>query len=240
VVRGNTQILQDVNLHIHCGELTAIIGPNGAGKSTLLKAILGQIKHTGTLQFMDAKGVRDGKPIIGYVPQQLPFDRSTPVSVMDLFAACKTGWPVCFSYSKNVRQGVIEALRRVRIENLVDRKLGALSGGELQRVLLALALSPLPDILLLDEPISGIDRKGIEMFYNTVSELRKNYDMTIVLISHDLPLVARYADRVVLLNKKVLCTGTSVEVFKHPEFEKTFGRFIFDNIFDNGRGDDIS
>jgi len=173
------------------------------------------------------------------VPQQLPFDRSTPASVMDLFAACKTNWPVWFSYLDKARRDVMEALERVNIENLIDRRLGALSGGELQRVLLALALSPLPDILLLDEPVSGIDRVGNEMFYHTVSELRNNYDLTIVLVSHDLPLVAKYADRVALLNKRIICSGTPEEVFKHPEFKKIFGSSFSDEKMNDEGGNKV-
>ncbi len=223
VKRGGNVILNDVNIHIHCGELTAVVGPNGAGKSTLLKAILGEIKHTGELTFLDAKGLHSGKPIIGYVPQQLSFDRSSPVSVIDFFSAFKSRRPVWFSHSGNTRKRVKEALEGFHIEYAIDRRLGDLSGGELQRVLLALAMDPLPDILLLDEPVSGVDHKGMEMFYRTVSELRENYDLTIILVSHDLHLVARYADRVVLLNKTVECNGTAEEVFRNSKFTEIFG-----------------
>src|SRR5665647_146663 len=93
VAIGKTQILEDVNIHIHCGELTALIGTNGAGKSTLLKAILGEVKHSGDLKYFDAKGVRSGHPTIGYVPQYLNFDLSTPTSVLDVFMACVTSTP---------------------------------------------------------------------------------------------------------------------------------------------------
>lgn len=224
VVLGGTEILKDVNMHIHCGELTAIIGPNGAGKSTLLKAILGEVKHTGKLMFLDSKGTRTGQPLIGYVPQHLSFDAGSPVSVIDLFAACRTGMPVWFSHTKRIRQNVIEALSRVKVEHVIDRKIGALSGGELQRVLLALALDPIPDILLLDEPVSGVDTNGMEMFYRMVSELPTSYDLSIILVSHDLPLVARYADRVVFLNRTVESIGTPEEVFSSEKVVRTFGR----------------
>ncbi|MCX8128769.1 MAG: metal ABC transporter ATP-binding protein [Clostridia bacterium] len=225
VIRGGTRILDDINIHIHCGELTALIGPNGAGKSTLLKAVLGEIKHKGELKFLDEKGVHTGHPVIGYVPQQLSFDRSSPVSVLDLFAACKSKIPVWLSRSKKLRSSVSDALERVQAEYAIDRKLGALSGGELQRVLLALALDPVPDILLLDEPVSGIDYCGMEMFYNTVSELRKSYDMTIILVSHDLPLVSKFADHVIFLNRTIICSGSPKEVFSHPRAVETFGYF---------------
>jgi len=223
VVRGGVEILKDVNIHIHCGELTALIGPNGAGKSTLLKAMVGEIRHTGNLAFRHSDGRRSGQPLIGYVPQHLQFDLSSPVSVLDLFCACKSRMPVWLWHPAKIREEVRKMLERVQVDYAIERKIGALSGGELQRVLLALALDPLPDILLLDEPVSGIDINGMEMFYRMVSDLRKNFDMSIILVSHDLPLVARFADRVVFLNRTVVCSGTPEEVFSNEEVIKVFG-----------------
>lgn len=223
VVFGKTPILRDVNLHIHCGELTALIGANGAGKSTLLKAILGEIPHSGTLQYIDAKGVRSGHPLIGYVPQQLSFDLNTPTSVFDLFMACLTDIPSWLAGPRKVRARVGQSLARVQTEHLMDRRLGALSGGELQRVLLALALDPIPDLLLLDEPVAGIDRNGLELFYRIVDDLRQNYDLSIILVSHDFGLVAKHADRVVLLNGTVICSGTPAEVFSDLRTREEFG-----------------
>ena len=224
---GDTEIFTDVNMHIHCGQLTALIGPNGAGKSTLLKCILGQVPHSGKLHYVDAKGKHTGNPIIGYVPQYLRFDRTSPTSVMDFFAACLSKYPVWLCSMKKLRPKVLESLCRVKAEHLIDRRLGALSGGEMQRVLLSLALNPMPDLLLLDEPVSGVDHNGLKLFYEIVSELREKEDMAIVLISHDLPLVAQYADQVVLLNKKVICKGTPQEVFNRKETKALFGRCDF-------------
>ncbi|MFH0702985.1 MAG: metal ABC transporter ATP-binding protein [bacterium] len=214
VTCGKTEILSDINLHIHCGELTALIGPNGAGKSTLLKAILGEIKHSGKMKFLDIKGKRTGNPLIGYVPQYLDFDKTSPISIMDLFTACLTNIPVWLIKSKKIRKQVIDSLKIVQAEHLIDKRLGNLSGGELQRVMLALALVPLPDLLLLDEPVSGIDQKGLELFYDIVSQLRKNYDMSKILVSHDLKLVSQYADRVIILNKTIKIIGKPDEVIK--------------------------
>lgn len=223
VTFGKAQILDNVNLHIHCGELTAIIGPNGAGKSTLLKAILGEVRHTGELKFMDSAGVKKGNPLIGYVPQQLGLDKGSPTSVLDLFAVCRSNMPVWLIKTKKIRAAALESLKKVKADHLIDRRLGALSGGELQRVLLALALEPIPQILLLDEPVSGIDQNGLELFYNTLSELKSNYDLSIILVSHDLELVMKHADRVVLLNGTVLCNGKPKDVFKDEKLIKTFG-----------------
>ena len=220
---GAQTIFEDVNFTIHCGELTALIGPNGAGKSTLLKAILGEVKHTGTLNYFDAKG-KHLQPVIGYVPQTLKFDATSPITVLDLFMACLTWRPVWLCGSKFIRGRVTKNLRRVKAEYLIDRRLGALSGGELQRILLALALDPLPDLLLLDEPISGVDKVGIRVFYELVDELKASEDIAILLISHDLEMLERFADKVVLLNKRVLKFGGVQEVFQSQEMKTLFKR----------------
>jgi zinc transport system ATP-binding protein len=222
VKAGKLTIFEDVNIHVHCGQLTAIIGPNGAGKSTLLKAIIGEVSHTGRLNYVDAKGKHTGKPVIGYVPQFLQMDVSAPVTVLDLFSACLTNRPV-WLLPANKRQLVLESLKRVRAADLIDRRLGALSGGELQRVLLALALNPMPDILLLDEPVSGVDQNGLEIFYDILEDLQNSEDMAIILISHDLNMVARHADQVVLMDKGIICSGTPQEVFADKRTKKIFG-----------------
>lgn len=225
VRKSDITIIEDININITCGELTAIVGPNGAGKTTLLKALLGEIKHSGTLKYLNSSGEETNKPKIGYVPQYINFDRYAPISVYDLFAAGLSGFPVCFYKSKRLKSLIEKSLSKVNVEYTINRRLGELSGGELQRVLLALALEPVPEILLLDEPVSGVDKNGMELFYATVSELRRNYDLTILLVSHDLPLVAKYADRVVLLNKKVLCSGIPRDVFTSSQFISTFGEY---------------
>lgn len=239
VSKGSLHILENVNIHIHCGELTAIIGPNGAGKSTLLKALLGETPHTGQLRYLGSNGSPSSKPLIGYVPQQLRFDLGTPTSVLDLFIACRSRMPAWLFKPVSVKKRALEGLAKVKAEHLIDRRLGALSGGELQRVLLALALDPVPNLLLLDEPVSGIDQGGLELFYNTVSELRQNYDLTIILVSHDLELVAKYADRVVLLNKTVISSGTPQQVFSNELTLKSFGISGFVSGSDIQEGDQM-
>ena len=214
VTRGQHEILKDVNLHIHCGDLTAIIGANGAGKTTLLRAVLGEVPHSGELLFLARK----------HVPQKLELDGSSPTTVYDLFAAALSKPAVWFFHPKKTRRMVLESLARADAEHLIVRRLGALSGGELQRVLLALALHPVPDLLLLAEPVSGVDMSGLQLFYKTVSDLRRSYDMSGILVSHDLNLVAQYADRVVLLNNKTVeCVGTPEEVFSDQRTKDVFG-----------------
>jgi len=214
--------LKDVSLHIHCGELTALIGTNGAGKTTLLRALLGQIEYSGTVRHLTSDGRPAADLRTGYVPQQLEFDRSTPVTVMDFMAASLSRRAVFLGVSKKTRAKVMAALERTHCAALADRALGALSGGELQRVLLALALSPQPDLLILDEPVSGVDQNGLEEFYQTVDELKRKNHMAILLVSHDLGVVERYADRVVLMQGTVVKQGAPELVFDSPEFEQVF------------------
>ncbi|MGL4345550.1 MAG: metal ABC transporter ATP-binding protein [Cellulosilyticaceae bacterium] len=224
VKKGDTTLLDQVSLHLHCDEITGIIGPNGAGKTTLFRTILGEENYTGRIQYV-THGAQQGhfSPKIGYVPQHLNFDRSTPISVMDLFASCLQHAPAWCRQGRKFRQRVEAVLEEVDLGYVIDRKIGALSGGELQRVLLALALTPIPDILLLDEPISGVDHKGAQKFYERVKELRQRYHMAIVLITHDLPLVPEVCDRVVVLNGSVRCAGTPSEVLADEEVRMWMG-----------------
>lgn len=224
VTAHKAEILSDINLHIHCGELTAIVGRNGAGKTTLLRALLNEIPHTGTILFTTAAGDECRKPRFGYVPQRLHVDAGTPVSVSDLLISCLTGYPVWFPRKKAHKKLIEDVLKKTSAELLVCRRLCDLSGGELQRVMLSVAITPVPDILLLDEPVSGVDRRGLQIFYELVSALRKTYDMTIILVSHDLDLVARHADRVVLIDKTVLAEGNPQTVFAASAFIETFGK----------------
>ena len=218
---GTDCILKDVNLHVHCGEMAAIIGPNGAGKSTFLKAILGQREYEGVIAFSEP-GQRSKKPRIGYVPQSPAFDPSDPVSVSDLFACCMSRRPAFLGLAKAMKDTVAECLSRVHGEELVNKRVGTLSGGELQRVLLALALEPIPNILILDEPLSGVDVEGMETLMDMLDEIRKNYDLSILMTTHDFSLLPRYADQVVLIDHGVLIQGDPQTVLDSEEFHRTF------------------
>lgn len=222
VTMGSQVLLKDVSLHVHCGELTALIGANGAGKTTLLRALLGQVDYKGSIRHLTSDGRPAAELRTGYVPQQLEFDRSSPVTVMDFLAGSLSRRAVFFGVSKKTREKAMSALARTHCEKLADRPLGALSGGELQRVLLALALTPQPDLLILDEPVSGVDQNGLETFYQTVDELKHKNHMAILLVSHDLDVVERYADRVVLMQGGVIKQGSPEVVFDSPEFEQVF------------------
>ena len=218
---GGEYILSDVNLHVHCGELVALIGPNGAGKSTFLKAILGQRDYEGVIAFSEP-GQRSKKPRIGYVPQSPAFDPSDPVSVADLFACCMSRRPAFLGLGKSMRALVLECLERVHGEELIDKRVGTLSGGELQRVLLALALEPMPNILILDEPLSGVDVEGMETLMDMLDEIRKNFDLSILMTTHDFSLLPRYANQVVLIDRGILIQGEPETVLHSAEFAQAF------------------
>ena len=219
---GSDRILSDVNLHIHCGQMVALIGPNGAGKSTLLKTILGQRDYKGMIT-VSAPGMRHRKPPrIGYVPQSPAFDPGDPVSVADLFACCHSRRPAFLGLSRSMRDKVLECLERVHGEDLIDKRVGTLSGGELQRVLLALALEPLPNILILDEPLSGVDVEGQTGLMDMIDEIRKRYDLSILMTTHDFGMLERYADKVVLIDHAIVCKGTPAEVLASGEFARIF------------------
>lgn len=221
VQRANTLILKDINLHIHNGELTALIGPNGAGKSTLFKALIGDIPYKGSFVFADSRR-KAPKPRIGYVPQKLEFDQGSPISVLDLFAAILTTMPVWLSHGKKNRDSSRQFLEIANAGHLLNKRLGDLSGGELQRVLLALALNPIPDLLLLDEPFSAVDQSDLEVFYRLVEGLVREYDFAAIIVSHDLTLAAKYARRMIFLNRSVQSIGTPEEVFADENFKTTF------------------
>lgn len=216
-------IIHDVTLDVHHGEIMAIIGRNGAGKTTLLKALLGRIPYTGSITFTNPKGERVEKPRIGYVPQNMVFDRSTPMTVADMLCANLSAFPIWLGHKKEKLARAGAMLQKVGGKNLLQKQLGNLSGGEMQRVLLAFALEPMPDMLLLDEPVSAVDRKGIEVFYDLVTSLRSEYHMPVILVSHDLSHVARYATRAALLDRTILVSGDVKTVMASPQVRETFG-----------------
>lgn len=224
VTIGSQEILTDINLHIHCGTLNAVIGKNGAGKSTLVRAILDDIPHTGSIEFKDREDGRIQKLKIGYVPQSINIEKHTPVSVYDLIASYQSRFPVFLHKKKRVYQEIKESLGVFEASHLIDKQVCNLSGGELQRVLLSLAVMDEPNLLLLDEPVSGIDQNGMELFYKLIDYLKRNFDLAVILISHDLDYVAKYADWAILLDKTVLKQGTAKEVCRSSEFEKVFGK----------------
>lgn len=221
VTIGSQKILKDVNLHIHCGQMVALIGPNGAGKSTLLKTLLGETEHEGVVSFY-VPGKRKVKARIGYVPQSPTFDPGDPMTVADLFACCLSKRPAFLGVGRKLRDQIEDCLERVHGQELFDKRIGKLSGGELQRVLLALALEPMPNILLLDEPLSGVDIEGITSLMDMLDEIRKTYDLSILMTTHDFSILPRYADQVALIDRGIRAIGTAEEVLSSEAFLEAF------------------
>ena len=220
---GGTEILSGVNADLRCGEVTALVGPNGAGKTTLLLAILRLVPFTGEIRFCRAAEHGKGAPRIGYVPQRLDFDRNAPMTVLDFFALSSQRYPVIFGHSARSRRSAKESLAHGGASHLISRPLGKLSGGELQRVLLALALRDNPDILLLDEPVSGVDLSGEELFFDFLGQIHSESRFSLLLVSHDLSVVSRHADRVICLNRRIICQGATTEMLTPENLEAMYG-----------------
>lgn len=218
---GKTSVLEGINLHLNCREILAVIGPNGAGKTTLLRAIIGEIPSQGKINSL-VKATPNKTPRIGYVPQKINFDLDSPISVLDLVATTITHNPIWLGINKHIRQETTHILSKVASERLVNKKISELSGGELQRVLLAIAMTPVPDLLLLDEPISAVDAKGISLFYEIVSGLKKEHDISIIMVTHNFTGVIPYADRMILLNRTIIAEGTPKEVLANKKMWDAF------------------
>ena len=185
------KILENLSFKVRKGEVLTILGPNGAGKTVLLKTLLGLLPFKGKIKWK--KGVK-----IGYVPQRLPFIKDIPLSVEDFFKLKKIS-----------KEKIKEALFSVGIKELdiLKKKVGELSSGQFQRILIAFALVDEPDVLLFDEPMAGIDIGAEETIYSFLERLRKKKRLTILLVTHDLSIVYRFASYCLCLNKKILCWG---------------------------------
>ena len=218
---GNEEVLHNINLHLNCNELLSIIGPNGAGKTTLLRALLGEVHYSGKISFQ-IKGNPAQKPKFGYVPQKLNFSPDSPISVLDFMASAIKRNPVWLGVKSEIRKDIKSILSKFSSENLIDKRIGQLSGGELQRVLLAMAMIPTPDLLLLDEPVSAVDVKGLSLFYEIVTDLKNKYDISVIMATHDLAGIAPHADRMVLLNRSIIADGSPGDVFSHERMLEAF------------------
>jgi zinc transport system ATP-binding protein len=204
---GGQILLHDVGFSVRAGEIVTVIGPNGAGKTTLLRILLGVVKpDAGTLRRRD--GLR-----IGYLPQRLPIDPVLPLGVARLMTLTV----------RRPRRAVEAALAETGVGHLVDAAVQTLSGGELQRVLLARALLVEPDLLVLDEPVQGVDFAGEAALYELIGALRHRRGCGVLMVSHDLHVVMAAADRIICLNRHVCCAGTAEAVGRHPEYIRMFG-----------------
>ena len=200
-------LLDDVNLEINAGEIVTLIGPNGAGKSTLLRAIIGAQPIAGG-KITRKPGLR-----IGYTPQKLHLEKTIPITVSRFLS-------LAGHLPKGARAKV---LAQAGVEDLRDTQMADLSGGELQRVLLARALLQEPDLLILDEPTQGLDQPGEARFYKLLAEVQHETGVAVFMVSHDLHVVMAESDRVICLNGHVCCTGAPAQVSADPAYQALFG-----------------
>lgn len=204
---GSKFVLKNMNLSLNAGEIVTIVGPNGSGKTTLFKAIIGTVPIS--------KGTIEVKPNlrIGYVPQQLKIDQTLPITVERFLKLSN----INFEKSQDKTELILGS------KDLLDVQINSLSGGEMQRVLLARALINDPQILLLDEATRGLDQPGVATFYRKIENIRKSTNCAILMISHDLHVVMSSSDRVICVNGHICCQGTPEIVATSPEYQALFG-----------------
>jgi len=203
---GNTEILRDVSFKVRAGTVHCIVGANGGGKTSLVRSLLGQMPHTGKIAIHWNEG-----RVVGYVPQVLDFDKSLPITVADFMAMTCQRRPVFFGLARSTRVAIDGALERLGLAGKRNSRLGSLSGGERQRVLFAQALIPEPALLVLDEPMTGLDLKGKEILEQTIVGFAKAGG-TVLWINHDIVQVHELADALTYVNRTVLLDGRPREV----------------------------
>ncbi|MFQ5774915.1 MAG: zinc ABC transporter ATP-binding protein ZnuC [Kiloniellaceae bacterium] len=204
---GRTLVLEHVDLTVRGGEIVSLIGPNGAGKSTLVRALVGLLTPTRG-RVWKRPGLR-----LGYVPQRLAVDRVLPLTVRRFLALSGQG----------AGAAIRAVLKEVAAADLAEAAVHDLSGGEFQRVLLARALLREPQLLVLDEPLQGVDFGGQLALYDLIAKLHTRRGMGVLMVSHDLHIVMGATDRVVCLNHHVCCSGAPEAVSRHPEYVAMFG-----------------
>ena len=204
---GSRRVLERVSLAVREGEIVTIVGPNGSGKSTLLRTVIGAIRPSGG-QLIRAPGLR-----IGYVPQALAIDRTLPMTVRRFLALPR----------RVSRAEADAALDRAGMGHVAQTQIGTLSGGQLQRVLLARALLDRPQLLVLDEPTQGLDQPGSAAFYRQIEAIRGETGCAVLMVSHELHVVMAASDRVICLNGHVCCEGHPEQVASAPEYRALFG-----------------
>jgi zinc transport system ATP-binding protein len=228
VTLGGVPILRHVNAKLARGRITALLGLNGSGKTTLLRAVLKEVPYTGQIKFQCGHDHRRQAPEhVGYVPQKLRTDANLPLTVRDLLALALQRRPLFLGVSRSVEKTMVHMLERVAMHDpaaMLGRPVDRLSGGELQRVLMGLALHPDPELLLLDEPAAGIDFKDQERFYDLIARLNEETGVTILLVSHETDVVSKYAHFVLCLGDgQIQCQGSPREIPLHEMLAKTFG-----------------
>ncbi|NCP58443.1 ABC transporter ATP-binding protein [Candidatus Wolfebacteria bacterium CG18_big_fil_WC_8_21_14_2_50_39_7] len=204
---NNEKVIDNLSFNLKKGENLVVVGPNGAGKTVLLRTLIGMIPFEGEI-----KWEKDVK--IGYVPQKILPEKNIPLSIEEFF-----------NFKKIDSNQIVKALKSVGINDLsvLKKKIGVISSGQLQRILIAWSLIGNPEILLFDEPLSGIDIEGEETIYNLLSRIEKERDLTIILITHDLSVVYKFADSVLCLNKESICYGPPQEALTPERLSQLYG-----------------
>ncbi len=221
VQRGNLPILKHIDAHIPLGGCTAVIGPNGAGKTSLLMTLLGELPYKGAVHI--PRGKDGGTLRLGYVPQRVHIDRGMPLTVIEFLVMGVQRKPLWLGVDVHLREASLQLLAMVHAENLARRRIGDLSGGELQRVLLALALQQDPELLILDEASAGVDFHGEQLFCELLEELREERGFTQLMVSHDLGMVAHHATHVICLSRRLVAEGPPQQVLTTELLLELFG-----------------
>jgi ABC-type Mn2+/Zn2+ transport system ATPase subunit len=225
VERGGKRILNQLNAELHRGEITSLVGLNGSGKSTLLRTLLGEFPYRGSIRYRCGHDHSKPRPeYVGYVPQKLSIEGKVPFTVRDLIGVSMQRLPIFFGIRKKTLAPLMPVLGRVGVLHLLDVPLDGLSGGQLQRVLLALAMQPKPELLLLDEPAAGIDFKDQSRFYDLIANWNRETGVTVLLVSHDLSMVAKYSHHVLCLRDgKIAYEGIAKDVLKADKLAEIYG-----------------
>lgn len=210
-------VLNSVSFNISKGDILAVIGPNGAGKTLLIRTILGLNQtYTGEIIWY-------GKPEISYVPQKMNFEKGFPLTVKEFFLL-EMGESAPFWFpSKKIEEEIKDKLDEVKIGHLLNQRLSDLSPGEIQRMFIAYSMLENPEIIFFDEPASGIDIGMEETVYNMLYEQNQKRGVTIVLVSHELSVVYKFATKVVCLNQEMVCQGSPAEVLTAENLQKLYG-----------------
>lgn len=218
---AQNEVLHDVSLEVHAGEIVTLIGPNGAGKSTLLKILLKLFKPT--------SGTVEQQPNlkIGFMPQKIQIDPTLPMTVKHFLELGLSKpiplWKRLVNLGANDTTAHSQFIEELNISQLLEQPIQNVSGGEMQRILLARALMREPELLVLDEPVQGVDLQGQTELYHYINTLRERHNLGILMVSHDLHIVMKNTNRVLCLNQHVCCSGTPQTVSKTPEFISIFG-----------------
>ena len=233
--------VDDVSFDVSEGDLLGIVGPNGAGKTTLFRAILGLQDYKGKIKMFgyEPDKYKSLIPLVGYVPQKIAFEPNFPATVYDIVAMgiisdkkvvrgskliqqCGCCWNRVYSKVGKTEDKVLAALKTVGLEHLENRRIGELSGGELQRVFIAKSLIKNPLLLILDEPVTSVDVESQTKFYKIIEKINKENGITVVWSSHDLDAIKKYASRVACMNRKLFFHGEKEEFFADEKLLKTY------------------